>query len=363
MVDAYSRRLLAVYITYEEPSYRSCMADLCICVQRFKRFPQSIVVDNGSEFHSHYFEQLLAVYNCTKKHRPPADARFGNVVERLFGTTNTQFVHELCGNTQILRKHRQVTKSVRPEHHAEWTLGAFNEALCEWAYEKYDRREHPALGQSPRDAFNNGLALGGSRSHRRVEYDETFRMLTLPAPERGGRIVQPGQGIKLHHIYYWSNAFRSPEIEKSKVAVRYEPFDISIAYAYVNSNWVQCISAHHHYLKGHSEKEMRLIITEVKKRLRDYGINRVLREKDIVDFLKSQEAREEKFTRLRLQVCENMSTQQEHQQNGLEHQDFYETSTIQAPDTLIQSQTSITSNQDNSESLEMDEELEFYGEW
>jgi transposase InsO family protein len=363
MVDAYSRRLLAVYITYEEPSYRSCMAVLRICVQRYKRFPQSIVVDNGSEFHSHYFEQLLAFYNCTKKHRPPADARFGNVIERLFGTANTQFVHELCGNTQILRKYRQVTKSVRPEHHAEWTLGAFNEALCEWAYEIYDQRQHPALGQSPHEAFNNGLAMGGSRSHRRVEYDETFRMLTLPAPERGGRIVQPGQGIKLHHIYYWSNAFRSPEIEKSKVAVRYEPFNISIAYAYVNSSWVQCISAHHHYLKGRSEKEMRLIITEVQKRLRDQGINRVLREKDIVDFLKSQEVREEKFIKIRLQVCENMSAQQEYKQSRLEHQDVYEITTIETPSTLIQSQANITSYQDDSEPVEIDEDLEFYGEW
>jgi len=205
--------------------------------------------------------------------------------------------------------------------------------------------------------------MGGSRSHRRVEYDETFRMLTLPAPERGGRIVQPGQGIKLHHIYYWSNAFRSPEIEKSKVAVRYEPFDISIAYAYVNSSWVQCISAHHHYLKGRSEKEMRLIITELKKRLRDQGINRVLREKNIVDFLKPQEVREEKFLKIRVQVCENMSAQQEYKQIGLEHQDVYEITTIETPSTLIQPQANITSDQDDSEPVEMDEDLEFYGEW
>lgn len=80
MVDAYSRRLLAVYLTYEEPSYRSCMMVLRLCVQRFKRFPQTIVVDNGAEFHSHYFEQLLATYRCTKKHRPPAKAHFGAYV-------------------------------------------------------------------------------------------------------------------------------------------------------------------------------------------------------------------------------------------------------------------------------------------
>lgn len=109
MADAYSRRLLAVYLTFEEPSYRSCMMALRICVQRFERFPQTIVVDNGKEFHSHYFEQLLAAYVCTKKHRPPATARFGSIVERLFGTANTQFVYELQGNTQLTKNARQLT--------------------------------------------------------------------------------------------------------------------------------------------------------------------------------------------------------------------------------------------------------------
>ncbi len=111
-----------------------------------------------------------------------------------------------------MRQHRQVTRSVSPDKLAVWTLGDLYEALCEWAYEIYDKREHPALGQSPRDAFANGLAIGGSRLHRRVEYDQTFQILTLPAPEQGKRKVQPGHGVKIHNIYYWSNAFRNPEI-------------------------------------------------------------------------------------------------------------------------------------------------------
>ena len=38
MMDAYSRRLLAVYLTFDPPSYRSVMMVLRICVQRFERF-------------------------------------------------------------------------------------------------------------------------------------------------------------------------------------------------------------------------------------------------------------------------------------------------------------------------------------
>ena len=221
MSDAFSRRLLAVYLTYEEPSYRSCMMALRICVQRFGRFPQILVVDNGPEFHSHYFEQLIAYHYSTKKHRPVAKARFGAVLERLFGIANTQFIHELTGNTQIMRKQRQVTKSVNPKNLATWTLDALYESLCEWAYDIYDRREHSTLGKCPREAFDEGIALGGTRLHRRVEYDEAFRILTLPAPDGSTRKVRPGYGIKICNIYYWSNAFRNPEIEQTPVEVRY----------------------------------------------------------------------------------------------------------------------------------------------
>jgi putative transposase len=37
MVDAYSRRILAIYLTFDPPSYRSCMMAIRICVQRFAR--------------------------------------------------------------------------------------------------------------------------------------------------------------------------------------------------------------------------------------------------------------------------------------------------------------------------------------
>lgn len=120
--DAFSRRILAFYITFDAPSYRSFMMVLRECVRRLGRFPQSLVVDGGTEFGSTYFETLLARYECTKKTRPPAKARFGSICERLFGTANTRFVHNLLGNTQITRNVRQVTKSVDPKKHAIWLL-------------------------------------------------------------------------------------------------------------------------------------------------------------------------------------------------------------------------------------------------
>ena len=109
-----------------------------------------------------YFETLLARYECTKKMRPPAKARFGSVCERLFGTANTQFIHNLRGNTQITRNVRQVTKGNAPVGQAAWTLGCLYDYLSTFLFEIYDTIGHPALGQSPRDAYLAGADSAGS---------------------------------------------------------------------------------------------------------------------------------------------------------------------------------------------------------
>lgn len=46
-VDAYSRRLLGLYLSFDPPAYRACMMVLRACVRRHQRFPPSIVVDGG----------------------------------------------------------------------------------------------------------------------------------------------------------------------------------------------------------------------------------------------------------------------------------------------------------------------------
>jgi putative transposase len=196
--DAFSRRFLAVSISYDSPSYRSCMMVLREIVRRFGRFPQMIIVDGGAEFGSVYFETLLARFECTKKTRPPGEARFGSVCERLFGTTNTMFIHNLRGNTQLTRNVRQVTKSVNPKNHAVWTLGDLDQHFRKFAYELYDTLTHPSLGTSPRETFAQGMKCGGTRAHRMVCYSEDFIMFTLPTTRKGTAKVRCGKGVKIN---------------------------------------------------------------------------------------------------------------------------------------------------------------------
>ena len=269
MIDAFSRRVLAVHVDFEEPSYRCCMMVLRECVRRHNRLPQCLVVDWGTEFRSTYFEALLARYECTKKARPPAQARFGSLVERVFGTTNTQFVHNLLGNTQITRNVRQVTKSVNPKALAAWPLAPFVEQLHQYLYEIYDTNVHPALGQSPKDAYQRGLETSGFRPHRLIPYDHEFMIATLPSTPKGTAMVSPCRGVKINYIYYWCEAMEDPRLQRQQVPVRFEPFDLGISYAYLNGLWVQCHSEYYRVFQGRSLKELLILSQELRARNRD----------------------------------------------------------------------------------------------
>jgi transposase InsO family protein len=292
LVDAYSRRFLGLYLTFDPPSYRSCMMVLRDCVSRFKRLPQTVVVDGGIEFASVYLETLLASCECTKKERPPAAGRVGSLCERLLGTLHTQFVNNLRGNTQVMKNVRQVTKSVNPKGKAVWTLQTLNRFLHQYAFEVYDATEHPALGQSPRDAFATGMVQTGNRAHRLLAYDETFKMLTLPSTRRGKAKVEPGRGIKVNTIYYWSDSFRAPQVERSSVPVRYDPWDASTVYAYVGGQWVRCLSQYYKTFRGRSERELMLASAALRKRLSRGKAKFTITAKRLADFLASAEAEE-----------------------------------------------------------------------
>lgn len=292
LTDAYSRRLLAFALLFDPPSYRACMLVLRACVQRQQRLPQIVVVDGGLEFESVYFETLLARYGCTKKTRPGGQPRFGSVCERLFGTTNTQLVHTLAGNTQILQQVRQVTKGIHPTQSACWTLDRLAAHLRVWADELYDTRDHPALGQSPRAAFTAGFLQGGHRVHRLIPDDEAFRMLTLPSTRKGTAKVQPRCGVKIHYLYYWSEAFLDPTVEGTQVPVRFDPFDAGLAYAFVRGRWVRCLSEYYATFGGHSEREIQLASMELHRRKQQHGQQLRLTARQLASFLASVEAEE-----------------------------------------------------------------------
>lgn len=200
MILSHPRRVVALSLSFDPPSYRSCLAVLRLCVQRFGRLPTAITVDGGPEFRSTYFEKLLALYRVRKHQRPLSEPRYGAPQERLFGTMNTQFIYHLLGNSQATKQPRTLTRATNPRTLGVWTLPRLAERVSIWAYEEYDQQPHTALGMTPRAAYERSLDQDGARVHKMIPYDDLFKMTTFPTTAKGTALVQPGRGVRMNHL-------------------------------------------------------------------------------------------------------------------------------------------------------------------
>ena len=169
LTDAFSRRVLAIYLTYDPPSYRSCMMVLGDVSRRHARLPQIVVVDGGQISRASILKLSPGIM-CTKKTRPPAKPRFGSVCDAC-SEQRTRSSFTISKEIRITRLARQVTQSVNPKGQAVWPFEELHRRLTEYAYEIYHTLHHPAVGQSPREAYEIGNAATGQRLHRVIAYD------------------------------------------------------------------------------------------------------------------------------------------------------------------------------------------------
>lgn len=285
LMDAFTRSILAFFLTFDPPSYRSCMAVIRYAVMRYGRIPKTIVVDQGSDFESAYFEILLARLKCHKKSRPAAKSRFGSVIERFFGVSNQAFFHNLRGNTQASKQPRRMSPSHNPRALAVWTLPALTDAFKGFVFETYASMPHSSLGISPRAAMERGLSNAGLRSHTLIPYTEGFKLLCLPTTPLGKAKVRAGSGIKIRWILYWHASFRDPRVVGTYVAIRYDPFDISRAYAYVSGAWQLCRSEHQALFERRTEREIATISQEILAMLQSAESKRPVRAAQIAHYL------------------------------------------------------------------------------
>ncbi|NYT66870.1 DDE-type integrase/transposase/recombinase [Alcaligenaceae bacterium] len=265
-IDAYTRRIVGIYLSFDPPSYRSNMMLLRDIVRRFKRLPQFIVVDNGADFRSHDFECFCAVMQIHVRFRPAGRPRHGAVMERIFGRLHSEYIHNLAGNTKALKNVRQSTGKFLPSRLAEWSLDILYYGVEYWAFIYYDQAEHSTLGLSPREAYERSIQHAGEREHRIVTLTQDFLVLTCPTVGRTGlRTVDRQRGIKVHaNYFYWCPEFRDPKLDGKKVPVRYDPWNISTVYVQINGRWVaaQCKALVH--LGSLTEKERELFSDELR---------------------------------------------------------------------------------------------------
>lgn len=274
LIDAFTRMILAWVITFDEPSYRSCMLVIRDCVRRHKRIPQTIVSDQGPDFKSTYYDQLLAFLSVHKRLRPASKPRSGNLIERFFGVKNAEFTHILRGNNKALQSPRSMSPSHDPRKLAVWNLRALREGFEGYLARVYHAAEHSALGISPFQAMEIGMRQAGARSHTMIAYDRDFLIATMPTTDIGTAKIQRNCSFKANSIEYFSSSL--VDYVGEKLEIRYDPFDVSRAYVIGKSGWIEAHSTYHGELAGRSEKEIEIISQEIAAIKRRTGI----REKD-----------------------------------------------------------------------------------
>jgi hypothetical protein len=148
----------------------------------------------------------------------------------------------------------------------------------------YDQQIHPALGMNPREAFKMGVVRAGSREHLQALYDDDFRYVSLASTRKQTAQLTPGRGVKINYVYYHAKAFEVREFANKQVPVRYDPFNIGLAYAYIQGRWVQARSEHYLQLRGHSERELQLASAELRKQYQNHRRDAGITAKRLADF-------------------------------------------------------------------------------
>lgn len=265
-MDAESRAVVGFYLSFDPPSYRSCMMVLRDIVRRHGRLPEMLLLDNGKEFHSASMSRVCALYGVILRYRPSGKPRVGSVMERLFNTTQSQLINQLKGNTQMLRYARMATKSVLPENFVAWPLPGLHAAMDYYFTFLYGKEPHPTHLEGPVEHLERRLKETGERKNRLVAYDRRLLIETCPSPDDGPtRKVNCQRGVKVNHLLYHCEAFRSPKLDGVAVEIRVDPWDIRFVYALVDNAWVKCANNQLAKYRSYTEVELRYALDEATK--------------------------------------------------------------------------------------------------
>jgi hypothetical protein len=82
-IDENTCQMVAYYLSFEMPSYRSCVAVLREIVRHHSRLPDSVVVFNGREFSSGCLDRMAARCEFVIERQPLTVCKFGSILERI----------------------------------------------------------------------------------------------------------------------------------------------------------------------------------------------------------------------------------------------------------------------------------------
>jgi len=122
--------------------------------------PESLLLDNGLEFHGKDLEGLAFDLGISIKYCPKRTPRFKGAVERFLKTINYSFAHQLPG-TSFAKFHQRGDWD--PQKDALITFAELKQILEKWIVDDYAADLHRGLGTTPRRRWEEGAALNPPR--------------------------------------------------------------------------------------------------------------------------------------------------------------------------------------------------------
>lgn len=231
VIDTYSRCIVGIHLSMAYPSAAvTCLAlRHAILPKQYRHdyepqtlwesygVPQYLYTDAGSDFTSSHIDQVansIGIVLCLR--RRPSD---GGIVERPFGTLNTEFFSTLPGyTTRRLKPHKKAV-----EADARLTLEQLEGLLIRYIVDNYNQQPDTRTGEESRMArWRSGLMAQASALEER-ELD-----LLLMRQDR--RRVYRGGYIRFANLLYKGEYLEG--YVGQQVVLRYNPSDITSLYIY-----------------------------------------------------------------------------------------------------------------------------------
>lgn len=278
MVDKYSRYPLGFHIGFDEPSYLSVMHCLHHAIspkdyvsEKYPRIknawtaygiPETLVVDNGKEFHSVSLEDACLQLNINLRYAPPRMPWFKGTVERSFRTFNESLLSNLPGKSFSSWNKRGIYDPVKE---ARISFESLIEIIHKWLINAYCRDFHRGINGIPQEFWDNGIKAYPPRLPSRKE----DLIVLLGALQE--RTITP-KGIEFMGLFYNSrelvHLLSSGTAGKThRVRFKYNPDDLSLIWVYdeVENRYIEVKAVNQQYTRGLSVWKHRVVVNRSKK--------------------------------------------------------------------------------------------------
>lgn len=248
----------AMYLSFDAPSANVVLMVLRDYVRRNGRLPKTIVLDNGSEFHSAALKLFCRIFQIDIRWRRRSRPRDSSMVERMLGATEQELISALDGNTIALKDPRMVSSSVHPDNFVKWTLPGLHGAIEHYLFEHHPSRIHPRCGETLRDRENRLIReLGAQPDTMMVRYDATLRLMTAPHSGTRTRKVDRQRGVFVDGMFYWNDKLARAR-PGERVEVRVEMWCARIVYVHFRDEWLVAQARDGRRLEGRFRHEFEI---------------------------------------------------------------------------------------------------------